>query len=522
MSFGKDNENLNRVAPYGGNLSQRARHHSKAREESRRSGGGGAPYWKNTFKVPQDHARFGRLIAGNYVQQVSYDNKTVVEMPFEYFMFKEHFHGTTKRGGICSAGPLFSNRQLRNPCSGCDKFWEEVAKNKARPKNERQKKSMSARDMFAFTWWDYGLWYNAPRIDRDGKTVTNDQGQPYLEWVMGQENDPRYQGCEWKYGHLLAWPMGETYKDTLLQANDYIMQDCANCGQRNSIQFVSKACGQCGTVVYDANTSLTPEQREQIDTSIHACQACGHSGFLSEMINCSSCGNGKRASIFDVDLQITATGSKGQQTHLNILNRSEPRPIQIQDPEVLKTVGPLDLAKKFAPTTLAEQKELWDLEPSGPQQPQAAAQPMAPPFMGPMGHVPAQVAQSVMAGQHAAPYPSPPAQGQGGAVPMQPSGMGVPSQGGPALVPPPMTAAPGVGAPTAPQQPAPPQPPPMAMPGAQPAPGIPQPAPGFAPPQQPQTPQQPAPPPMAPAAAPALPGAPGIPAIPYGGQGNSQ
>lgn len=440
----------------------------------------------------------GRLIAGEYIQKVSYDNATVVEVPFEFFMFKEHYHGASKRGGICSSGPLFSNRQLRDPCYGCEIFWEDVSKNKGRPKNERQKKRISTRDMFAFTWWDYGLWYHAPRLDKDGRVATNDQGQPYLDWVMGVENDQRYAGCQWKYGHLLAWPMGETYKETLLSQNDYISQDCQNCSARSAIQFVSKNCAHCGAVVYDASTTLSPEQREQVDNAPYSCQ-CGNVGFLIEMINCSNCGDGKRASIFDVDLQITAVGTKGQQTFLQIINRSEPRQIQVQDPEVLKTIGPLDLAKKFSPTPLNKQAEMWGITPM--QAPHQAA-PQAAPQPGPMAHVPGPVSQAVMGAQgtHFTAPPTPPP----AATPaMAPPSMGVPGMAPPAAPMPPQQAAP-------PQQP-PQQAMPPAMPGMAPQPGMGQPAPGFQPPQQ-----------AAPVQQPALPGAPGLPTVPYNTQGGSQ
>lgn len=430
MSFGKNPEQLGRVVPYGGNLSQRARHLAHARQ-NRGSGGGAAPYWKDTLKVPQDHARFGRLIPGAYVQPVSFDGKTVEQVTYEYVMFKEHFMGgRVNRGGICSSGPLFSSRQHRDPCHGCDIFWEDVEVRKAKKQSGDKTKGpnrISLRDMYAFTWWDYGAWYHAPRKDGQGRIVTDQNGAPRLDWVMGQENDSRYSGCEWKYGHLLAWPMGETYRDTLLSANDYIMQDCANCGGRGVIQFVSKNCAGCGATVYDAATSLTPEQRTQVDNSPHQCQ-CGHNGFLTEMINCGSCGNGKRASVFDVDLQITAVGSKGQQTFLQILNRSEPRPIQVQDPEVLKGIQPLDLIQKFSPTPLDKQAEWWgtgeqrqpapQAPPPAPQMQQPVAPQMVPQAAPQMVQQPPQPAAVQYAPQpqaaQAQPQQGPPRMGSGG------------------------------------------------------------------------------------------------------------
>ncbi len=406
MSFGKNPEQLNRVVPYGGNLSQRARHLSQAKQQSR-SSGGAAPYWVETFKVPTDHARFGRLIPGQYIQEVSFDGQTVEKIPYEYVMFKEHFMGGhVNRGGICSSGPLFSNRQLRQPCRGCDIFWEDVEVRKAKKAAGDKTKGpnrISTRDMFAFTWWDYGIWYHTPRRDGNGQPVLDQSNNPRFDWVMGQENDPRYHGCEMKYGHLIAWPMGDTYKETLLSANDYIMQDCSNCGGRGVIQFVSKNCGGCGSVVYDASTSMTPEQRTSIDNNPYQCQ-CGFNGFLTETINCAQCGNGRRASIFDVDLQITSVGSKGQQTFLQILNRSEPRPVQVQDPSVLAAIQPLDLIKKFSPTPINKQIEWWGSgQPTAPapQTPQAPMGHQYPGMPAPGPQVPQPPAmQAVLAPQH--------------------------------------------------------------------------------------------------------------------------
>jgi len=480
MSFGKNPEQLSRIVPFGGNLSQRARHLTHSRQQSR-SSGGGAPYWMETFKVPQDHARFGRLIPGAYAQEISYDDKTTQTVTFEYVMFKEHFMGGhVNRGGVCSSGPLFGNRHLRQPCLGCDIFWEDVEARKAKKAAGDRTKGpnrISTRDMFAFTWFDYGLWYHAPRYDDRNQPVTDQSGNQRYDWVMGQDNDARYANCERKYGHLIAWPMGETYKETLLSANDYIMQDCTNCGQRGSIQFVSKNCSQCGTVIYDATTSLTPETRTNLDSNPFQCQ-CGNYNFLTEVINCS-CGNGRRATIFDVDLQITAVGSKGQQTFLQILNRSEPRLIQVADQSVLANIKPLDLIKKFAPTPLDKQREYWGSAVQAPPQQQQQL-----PYGQPMMGMPPQAPPAQQYGQ---PMMAPPMQ-----PPMQP-GFAPPLQQ--VLNPPQLPTAVVPQAPPAPQlqpmQPmgAPPMiptaPPAMSPPpmpgfggGVMPVPGL-QPAPGF-------------------------------------------
>lgn len=391
MAYGKDESQLNRVVPYGGSMSQRARHYTNQRKqasESRR--GSGAPYWKDTMKCPTDHSRIVRLIPGRYEQPISYDDENVVNEIFEYYIFREHYHGTSGRGAICSAGPLYRNKDKAQPCEGCTMYWEDW-RERRRKKNAGDKSKgpnrISMRDQYAFTVWDYGLWVRVPRTDDKGNIIIGQQGTPYFDWVMAHPNDPRVHQLEHKYGSLVAWPMGETYKDTLLQYNDRtVCHDCATCGSQNSIRCVEKICGNpaCEHPVYDPNnTTMSPEQIEKLESEPYTCPVCGQTSFISELIECQKClSNGwepKRASIFDIDLEVTAVGTKGQQTVLQILNRSAPRPIQIQDPELLKTVQAIDLAKKFAPVPVEKQREMWGIRAPSPnvQQPLSGAAPPA-------------------------------------------------------------------------------------------------------------------------------------------------
>lgn len=396
MAYGKDESQLNRVVPYGGNMSQRARHYTNSRKqasESRR--GGGAPYWKNVLKCPTTHSRLIRLIPGQYAQDVSYDDETVVHEVFEYYMFKEHYHGTSGRGGICSAGPLFRNKDKSEPCEGCTMFWEDIRERrakKARGDKSKGPNRMSLRDQYVFTVWDYGLWLNVPRTDQNGNIITGQNGTPYYDWQMAPPGDPRVNQLEHKYGNLVAWPMGETYKDTLLQYNDRtVRNDCSTCGTMGGIRCVMKICGNpnCEHPVYDpADTTMSPEQREKLENEPYTCPVCGQTNFINEMIECQTClQNGwepRRATIFDIDLEVTAVGTKGQQTVLQILQRSNPRPIQIADPELLKTVAALDLAKQFSPTPVEKQRELWGISSHGGQvqQPGQGQAPSMPSMMG--------------------------------------------------------------------------------------------------------------------------------------------
>jgi hypothetical protein len=504
MSFGKNSDNLKRSFQ------------QQARTQARRTtgGSGGAPYWKGAF-APSDYAPgVIRLIPGDYPQALTRDKETIVTESLTYVQYREHHNGN--RGCICSGGPLWAVKGKNDECPSCTVYWEDVNERKAKKARGDTTKGpnrMSCRDMYVFNVWDYNLYFEMPETDRSGNPrMNNKTGAPFTHWVSGDQNDPRFQGRPWKQGNLMPWPMGSTYKDTLVNYADQVGQSCTSCGGRDTIRCIMKICGNpaCGQYIYDPqNNTLTAEQRKAIDDFPYKCPHCGQETWVDEVIECSGCQNPTRASIFDVDLQVQRMGTKGQLTFLQIFNHSEPRPIQV-DAETLKTIVPLDLLKKYQPHDPATQRKIMKLAEVvpmvgapppmvGQQQPlPPAAQPgaMPGPTMGaqPPMQQPPQYAQPPMAPQ---PMAQPPVQ-----QPMQQLAQ-------PPMQPPP--AAP----PTAPQPPPPqqqgfyqPQPPQQAQPPMAPQP---QPMPAPAAP-QPQ-PQQPQPMPMA-----QMPAAPYLP--PQGGQNN--
>lgn len=402
MAFGKDPSQVQNMPPHGGNYLQRAK---TAARRPVRSGGGGAFYWKDTYSPPDLSTDIGRLIRGEYQQEVTYDGETAVTDTFPYFLYREHHNG--KRGGICSGGALWANKDKALPCPSCAIFWEDVNERKAkkaRGDNTKGPNRMSCRDQFVFNWFDYGLYFEVPEVDKNGQFRMNQKtNQPYTHWVKGNSNDPRFQGRPWKQGNLLPWPMGGTYKDTLFTFAAQIGKGCKSCGSKDSIRCVMKICGNkaCGQFIYDPNNcSLTDEQRDQIDNYPYECPHCGQKAFVDEVIECSNCQQPERASIFDVDLQVQRMGTKGQQTFLQILNWSEPRPIQVADPEVLKTIQPLDLPKRFAPTPPDVQCKIFGLT-----MPIPTSGPGAPPIVGQQQQSPPPVQQPPMAPQPMAPPP---------------------------------------------------------------------------------------------------------------------
>lgn len=381
MAFGKDKSQLGRVGSFGGNFLQKAK--TQARRPER--GGYAAPYWKDTYRPPDDSADIIRLIPGDYTCEVSHDGETVVQEAFPYYTYREHHNG--KRGCICCAGPLFGHKGKAEYCPSCDLFWEDVAERKAKKARGDKTKGpnrMSARDLHAFTVWDYGLYFEVPQVDGQGNLRMNPKtNQPYTQLEKGDPNDPKYQGKPWKQGRLLAWSMGQTYLDTFVEWSKQVGKCCKSCGARDSIKTTAKICGnpECGAVVYDPRTTtLSKEQREQIDYYPYKCPHCQVESYVAEQIECSNCTSPAKATIFDVDFQVQRLKTQGQQTFLQIFTFSDPRPIQVADPEVLKTIKPLDLKKKFAPTPPQEQAKIYGFQLSPPAQ---EYQHMAPPTASP-------------------------------------------------------------------------------------------------------------------------------------------
>jgi hypothetical protein len=398
MSFGKDEGHLANIPPHGGNFIQRAKTH--ARRPQRSGGGGGRiPHWKDGFKPSLVYPSLVRLVPGAYRQQVTHDGETVVEEEFTYVKWREHVSKSSgsPRSAVCSGGALFASKTKACECEGCTVYWEDYRERqakKARGDKTRGPNRMSCRDQYSYTVFDYAPYWKMPDIDRQTgqPRMNNNTNQPYYHWETGSVNDPKFQGKEWKQGHLLSWSMGSTYQDVLIMQAKVIGQHCKQCGNMGCITTLMKICGnpQCGQFIYDPNnTTLTTEQQNKIDYDKYTCPQCQQEGYVGEVIECAACTpqglTPVRAGIFDVDLQVQAVGNPGSQTFLQVLATSEPRPIQISDAKVLETIKPLDLLKKFAPTALERQRQIWNIQVRnaplvGQQQPQTAVPVGQPPM----------------------------------------------------------------------------------------------------------------------------------------------
>lgn len=397
MAFDKDPSVLQQVAPFGGEFGSQERRIQAARKE--RQGERGE--YAEEMKLPKDHTRILRFIPGDYTFLTSMDDQTVTEVRKRYYTFVEHWHGGLSKKGRCSAGPLRNNRNLREPCHGCDIYWANWETQKDLPREQR-KQVISMTERTALTVWDYGLWLKIPATARNGKTYTN--------WVPAAMNDPRVYQFEHKYGHLIPIALSKKFFWTLVDYKDKaVRNDCKTCGAQGTIRSMAVNCMKCGSTIYDPNTSvLSIEQREKLEQQ--PCPYCGNVGTV-EVVTCSNCSahgyTAARADIFDVDFELSASGSKEQPTLL-ISNRSAPRPIQVNDPEKLKTIVPLPLDKIFAPTSLKQQQSLWNVQgtptpqqggqfvpqqaqplpPQVQQQPQMGYMPQQQPMM--QGYMPQQ------------------------------------------------------------------------------------------------------------------------------------
>lgn len=376
MAFGKDNKNLGSVAAYGGTARQQAA--NAGRRRKRGSSGGTRPYWIDTFRPSLTAADSVRLIPGEYkVTRVDENNAAYEEM-IDWYEYREHFHGGLMKGGICSGGPYFFDRKLREDCHGCEIFWNTPKAAKG------QRKIISMTDKFAFRVIDFGTFHNVPQTDDKGQYKLNPETQqPYMNWAkctglgctgcqVAQEN---------KVGHIQPWPMSKTHFQSLNGYSDSIGACCTTCCGRGVISACMWQCGNhdCGDLIFDmSQTTATQDQIDDIVNAPYTCATCQVTGYPEEVIECSNCtpqgAEPNRASIFDVDMQIKAqkTGD-GDTTALLVLATSDPKPLDTQFEEMLQYAP--DLAKRFAPTPLEEQARIWNIQASKPDaNPQSYAQ----------------------------------------------------------------------------------------------------------------------------------------------------
>jgi hypothetical protein len=377
MAFGKDP----RLALQGGSFRQTAQLHSRNRVVNTHRKG--APYFVDKYEPGLMAPDVVRLIPGNYLQEQAVgegDNVQVVQYQSKYIQFVDHFLG--RAGGekgkscICSAGPLRNFKTKRNPCRGCDIFWETAVRD---PKTNRLDSPVISRQRkFAICVLDYGNYHKLEQYDpQTGQMKINQKtGEPFFNWVkcLGMGCDACRANKEVKHGDMRHWPMSSAHFRQLLSTALNIGNACARCcttaiNGQSPIRSIAWTCSNCGNTAIDmATTELKMDELMKITDDPYVCPDCQTEVLLEEQITCAECANrgqqGVRAGLFDVDLsvQLVETGQNAKM--LNVMGWSPPRPV---DPNYAALAVPIDLVAKYAPDSME-----YQISRFGP--PSAAAQ----------------------------------------------------------------------------------------------------------------------------------------------------
>lgn len=374
MAYGKDKE----VLQAAGSFRQRAGAFNSNQNERRGSAGGGnAPFFVNQYKPSVDTTDTIRLIEGHYkVEEVFGEGENVgtreVDLPF--FPWTEHFDGRTEKSTVCSAGPFAMDKKRRCLCYGCDIHW---STREVQADGKKKSDRMSKRGMYAWNVLDYGVYHKMPQIDRQtGQIRRNDQGEAYTQWTkcVGVGCDGCKTQAESVTGQARHWSMGFGHYQTLLSADEEVGKSCVTCGGFETITGRAWTCAGCGDAIVDMHTTnLKKEQIQEITEKREFSCNCGYKGFLNEIIECRGCQNAKRATVFDVDMQVkrvvTGKGDNAQ-TALQIVRTSAPRPI---DKAFEHAAKPLPLNKIYAPSSLEVQSKQFNYTPEVKREPRTSA-----------------------------------------------------------------------------------------------------------------------------------------------------
>ena len=366
-AFGKDRSTLQAVTPFGGNtsLSQKSSFLLNRQQETRQRSGGGGARFSDIYKPTTTGMDEIRIIPGAFAFKVADEKKNIIDMTLEYWPYIEHFDGKNKRSSICSGGIYHNSKKDRDACHGCDLFFGTMQK-----ENGKNKSRVSKRDMFVFNVLHYHPYHKIEQVDRNtGKVKTNDDNQPYYEWVQceGRTCEMCKAQCETVPYKVQKWEMGISHFKTLTQEYDVLIgRSCKSCKNKDSIGTVAWLCpnDKCGEAVIDmATTTLSDEEINNIKNENAVCPSCRQAGMLIELVECAKCGTPTRSSIFDVNLKVKrmeVSKDGGNQTQLMISGWSDPCEL---DSEVAAVVSKsmFDLSKIYVPTPLETQAVIFEV-----------------------------------------------------------------------------------------------------------------------------------------------------------------
>lgn len=379
MAFGKDPK----LALTGGSFRQTANLHG--RDRVTRGPRGRVPYFVDQYQPSLMVADTIRLIAGDYLQEQAVgegDDVMVVQYQSNYIQFVDHYLDRVKKSCICSAGALRNVKNKRNPCRGCDIFWETAVRD---PKTNRFDSPVIGRQRkYAISVLDYSDYHKMEQYDQQTRQVKMNPktNEPYFNWVkcQGQGCDACRAGKEIKHGDMRHWPMSHTHFEVLKANALNIGNSCARCGTtdlngKSPITSLCWTCRNCGEVAIDmATTSLKLDELLKVTDDPYKCPACDTEVLLEEQINCVECAKrgqqGVRAGLFDVDLRVQLTDAGQSAKILNISGWSPPRPVAPGFEEIAK---PVDLVAKYAPDSMEYQISRFGAPTPAMQQPQGRA-----------------------------------------------------------------------------------------------------------------------------------------------------
>lgn len=379
MAFGKDDRHLSSIPTYGGSMLQKAANATR-RRQSAGNRGGGRPYWSDNFKPSERRPDIIRIIPLECKTQRAEDDQLVEEVT-PWVEYVEHYHGGLSRSTICSGGPFRNNKKLRDPCYGCDIYWDDYQTRKDSGSLKTNKGKISYAPKYAFAVIDMGTFHKVAQTDAHGNVKMSPKGEPYTEWekCVGQG----CQGCrtaiETKKGHAQPWAMAKAHFNQLNGTAEYIGGCCVTCGGREVVSTVMWQCSnpQCGDLIVDMSTStLTLDQIQELVYKPYTCRECQTTNYPEEVIQCVNCTptgrEPRRASIFDVNMQVKLqkTGNNDTTT-LQVLSFSDPCGVEAEFEHLLTALP--DLEKRFAPTPLNIQAEQFKYTPPA-QKPAGAGQ----------------------------------------------------------------------------------------------------------------------------------------------------
>lgn len=362
--YGKDRSVLEKLSATFGRTAALVSQNSQ-----RRTGRGGNRF-SNVYHPPTNgRTDTVRLLVGEYTLRLADEQANVIEVPNAFWSYEEHFDGRTQKSCVCSGGPLHKIPGRRDPCAPCDEFWEEIRNTK-----RGDARRWSKRTMFAFNVFVYGQFAEVDQIDRrTGRARVDNHGKPFKEWARCDDLRPaQYAGATIKEGHLMQWPMGTEHYHTLLAFNAKIEQACKSCGTKSvkkkgqpskpAIYAAGYLCAHCQEEVIDLDrTELDAAAIQQLVSRPMKCPHCKELTEPFEALGCHHCSEPKRASIFDVDLEVQRVSANdgSKRTQLVISGFSDPYALE---GEALAASERLyDLPSIYAPLPYEKQFEYFGI-----------------------------------------------------------------------------------------------------------------------------------------------------------------